>query len=274
MPRVRLGCRCFGQPYWARPSDAQGISSGCAADWGKLAVQCTDWGAEGRERGRGKGSRFMSDELGINDRWMVFVQCNRDDHEQNDDLHAFFLIQCFAVIVSSLSNLCTLNTSLSMRPCFCLPKSPFLPSLFSLSLISIGATSPLLLHALFLPLFRPLLTSLLLAQQQHSPIITSHPTTAQALAIHMNTNISTPIVGTMLTFASAPLITFLKIRNMAVAMMEAAVVNKADRKVRMAIGTVIQRLKTERGVRKMERKFRQAPMRKRPNIQWEARRTR
>ena len=68
------------------------------------------------------------------------------------------------------------------------------------------------------------------------------------------------------------MITFLKIRNMAVAMMEAAVVNNADRKVKMAIGTVIQRLKTERGVRKMERKVRQAPMRKRANIQWEARR--
>ena len=57
-------------------------------------------------------------------------------------------------------------------------------------------------------------------------------------------------------------------------MIEAAVVNKADRKVKMAIGTVIQRLKTERGVRKMERKVRQAPRRKRPNIQWEARRRR
>jgi len=60
---------------------------------------------------------------------------------------------------------------------------------------------------------------------------------------------------------------------MAVAMMEAAVVKRADRKVRMAIGTVLQRLKTERGVRKMERKVRQAPVRKRANIQWEARRT-
>lgn len=161
-----------------------------------------------------------------------------------------------------------------MYHCFFLPKSPFLPSLFSLSLISIGGTSPLLLHALFLPLFRPLLTSLLLAQQQHSPIITNHPTIAQALAIHMNTNISIPIVGTIFTFASAPLITFLKMRNMAVAMIEAAVVNNADRKVRIAIGTVIHRLKTERGARMMERKVRQAPIRKRPNIQWEARRTR
>ena len=161
-----------------------------------------------------------------------------------------------------------------MHHCFFLPKNAFFPSSFSLSLISIGATSPLLLQAPFLPLFRPLLTSLLLAQQQHSPIIINHPTIAQALAIHMNTNISIPIVGTIFTVASAPLITFLKIRNMTVAMVEAAVVNKADRKVRMAIGTVIQRLKTERGVRKMDRKVRQAPMRKRANIQWEARRTR
>ena len=165
------------------------------------------------------------------------------------------------------------NTSF-LHHCFFLPNNPFLPSSFSLSLISIGATSPLLLHALFLPLFRPLLTSLLLAQQQHSPIMINHPTIAQALAIHMNTNISIPIVGTIFTVASAPSITFLKIRNMTVAMVEAAVVNKADRKVRMAIGTVIQRLKTERGVRKMDRKVRQAPMRKRANIQWEARRTR
>ena len=160
-----------------------------------------------------------------------------------------------------------------MHHCFFLPKSPFLlPP--SLSLISIGATSPLFIHTLFRPLFRPFLTSLLLAQQQHSPIITNHPTIAQALAIHMNTNISIPIVGTMFTLTSAPLTTFLKIRNIAVAMMEAAVVNKADRKVRMAIGTVIQRLKTERGVKKMDRKVRQAPMRKKANIQWEARRTR
>ena len=170
--------------------------------------------------------------------------------------------------------LCTQHTSLSIHHCFFLPSSPFLRSPFSLSLISIGATSPLLIHALSLPLLRPLFTSLLLAQQQHSPIITNHPTIAQALAIHMNTNISIPIVATILTDASARLITFLKIRNMTVAMMEAAVVNKADRKVKMAMGTVFQRLKTERGVRKMERKVRQAPMRKRANIQWEARRRR
>lgn len=89
----------------------------------------------------------------------------------------------------------------------------------------------------------------------------------------MSTNILTPIVGTIFTLASAPLITVLKIRNMAVAMIEAAVVKRADRKVRIAIGTVLQRLKTERGVRKMQRKVRQAPVRKRANIQWEARRT-
>lgn len=157
--------------------------------------------------------------------------------------------------------------------CFFLPNTPLLPSPFSLSPNSIGATFPFLLHALFAPLFLPLLTSLLDAQQQHSPIINNHPTIAQPLAIHMNTNISTPIFGTIFTDCSAPLITLLNMMNITVAMMEAAVVNRAERKVRIAIGKVAQRVKTERGVKRVERKVRQAPVRKRANIQWEARRT-
>ena len=56
-------------------------------------------------------------------------------------------------------------------------------------------------------------------------------------------------------------------------MMEAAVVNRAERKARKAIGKVAQRVKTERGVKRVEREVRQAPVRKRANIQWEARRT-
>ena len=56
-------------------------------------------------------------------------------------------------------------------------------------------------------------------------------------------------------------------------MMDAAVVKRAERKVRRAMGTVAQRVKTLRGVRKMERKVRQAPVRKQANIQWEAKRT-
>lgn len=61
--------------------------------------------------------------------------------------------------------------------------------------------------------------------------------------------------------------------NMTVAMMEAAVVNRAERKVRKAIGKVAQWVREERGVKRIERKVRQAPVRKRVNIQWEARRT-
>ena len=62
--------------------------------------------------------------------------------------------------------------------------------------------------------------------------------------------------------------------NMAVAMMEAAVVKSADKKVKMAMGRVSQRVKMEMGERKIERKDVQAEVRKRANIQWEARRMR
>ena len=58
--------------------------------------------------------------------------------------------------------------------------------------------------------------------------------------------------------------------NMAVAIMVAAVVKRALRKVNMAIGNVSQRVKTESGERKMEKKEVQAPVRKRANIQREA----
>lgn len=61
---------------------------------------------------------------------------------------------------------------------------------------------------------------------------------------------------------------------MAVAITEAAVVNSADKKVKMAIGRVSQRVKVERGERKIERKDVQADVRKSANIQCEARRMR
>lgn len=157
--------------------------------------------------------------------------------------------------------------------CFFLPNTPLLLSPFSLSPNSIDATSPFCLRVLLAPRFFPLLTSLLDAQQQHCPIIISHPRIAQPLAIHMNANISTPMVGTMFTSGSAPSTTFLNMMNMTVAMMEAVVVNRAERKVRKAIGKVAQRVRTERGAKRIERKVRQAPVRKRVNIQWEARRT-
>lgn len=58
--------------------------------------------------------------------------------------------------------------------------------------------------------------------------------------------------------------------NMAVAMMAAAVVARAARKVRRVRGREAQRVRMERGTRKMEGKVREAPRRKRANIHWEA----
>lgn len=58
--------------------------------------------------------------------------------------------------------------------------------------------------------------------------------------------------------------------NIAVAMTAAAVVAKAARKVSRVRGKEAQRVRIERGTRKMERKLKEAPRRKRANIQWEA----
>lgn len=55
--------------------------------------------------------------------------------------------------------------------------------------------------------------------------------------------------------------------NMTVAMMLAAVVMRALRKAKMAMGKVAQRVYTLRGVIKMEMKQVHAPVRKRANIQ-------
>lgn len=68
--------------------------------------------------------------------------------------------------------------------------------------------------------------------------------------------------------------TFLKMMNMAVAIIVAPVVVRAERKANTATGKVAHRLKMESGVRKTETKQMQPPIRKRANIQWEARRTR
>lgn len=89
----------------------------------------------------------------------------------------------------------------------------------------------------------------------------------------MNANISIPIVGTILTVSTAPWTAFLKIRNMTVAITVATVVNRAVRKVKIATGHVAHRVKIENGVRNMETKQQQAPVMKRPNIQWLTTRT-
>ena len=127
--------------------------------------------------------------------------------------------------------------------------------------------------AFTLPLFLPVLTSLRLAQQQHCPTCTSHPAMAHPLAIHMNANILVPSSGTILTSASALRMTLVKITNMTVAMVAATVVKRAERKVRMAMGRVAHRDVTPRGARRIAGTVVEAPVRKRANIQWEARRT-
>lgn len=62
--------------------------------------------------------------------------------------------------------------------------------------------------------------------------------------------------------------------NMIVATTVATVVARAERKAKIAMGKVAHRVKILKGVRKMETKQVQAPVRKRANIQWEAKRTR
>lgn len=109
--------------------------------------------------------------------------------------------------------------------------------------------------------------SLLLAQQQHIPICINQATIVQALAVHMNANILIPNSGTMFTVSSAPLITLLKIKNMTVAMIEAAVVVRALAKANEAMKIVAHRLKTLQGIRKIETTLVQAPVRKSANIQ-------
>lgn len=62
--------------------------------------------------------------------------------------------------------------------------------------------------------------------------------------------------------------------NIADAMMLAAVVISAVKKVRIVRGSEAQRVRMESGVRRMEGTVRQAPAKKRANIQWDAMRTR
>ena len=101
-----------------------------------------------------------------------------------------------------------------------------------------------------------------------------HAIILNELAIHMKTNILVPSAAPMLISAAALASTFLKMTNMTVAMTVATVVAKAETKARTAIGRVRRREYIDKGVRKMLTKAVQAPVRKRPNIQWETTRTR
>ena len=101
------------------------------------------------------------------------------------------------------------------------------------------------------------------------PIWNNHAKIANALATHMNANIVLPILAPMFSSATLP-ITFRKMTNMTVAMTDAAVTKRALRNMRMEIGKVHQRERTLRGVTNIRTKDRQAAVRKRPNMTWDA----
>lgn len=87
----------------------------------------------------------------------------------------------------------------------------------------------------------------------------------KAEATHIKANILFPIAAPILTSATLPM-TFRNMTNMTVAIMEAVVVNRAVRKVNIAIGKAAQREYTDKGVRNIRIVERQAPVRKRPNM--------
>ena len=84
----------------------------------------------------------------------------------------------------------------------------------------------------------------------------------------MNTNILMPTSAPMLS-SSTEVNAFFMMMNMTVAITAATVVNRAAKKVKMPVNRVSQREKTARGFKKIMTKARQAPERKRPNIQCE-----
>jgi hypothetical protein len=101
------------------------------------------------------------------------------------------------------------------------------------------------------------------------PIWNNHAKIANALATHMNANMVVPISAPMFSSATLPM-TFRKIMNMTVAMTDAAVTKRALRNMRKEIGKVHQRERTLRGVTNMRTKDKQAEVRKRPNMAWDA----
>ena len=84
----------------------------------------------------------------------------------------------------------------------------------------------------------------------------------------MNANILVPIIEAIFTVSSAPCITFLKIINMTVAIVAAAVVVKAVTNVNIAIENVAHLVYTLNGVKKIETKLVHAPVRNSANIAW------
>jgi hypothetical protein len=139
------------------------------------------------------------------------------------------------------------------------PKTPRLDSFSLIPGVSVC-------QAFLLPVFLPFLTSLLLAQQQHRLVWINQARIDVPAAIHMNTNILMPSVAPMLS-CSTEVVAFCMMMNMTVAMTVATVVKSAAKKVKMPVNRVSQREKTARGLRIIMTKDKQAPERKRPNIQ-------
>lgn len=92
----------------------------------------------------------------------------------------------------------------------------------------------------------------------------------QPAAAHMSANIVTPTVAPMFTSLIEFLNAFLMSMNIAVPMAAPIVTRSALNKVSIMIAKAAQRLMTERGVMKMRTKVRQTPVRKKPNMTFEA----
>lgn len=82
----------------------------------------------------------------------------------------------------------------------------------------------------------------------------------------MNANILVPNEPPILS-SSTEVKAFCMMMNMTVAMTVATVVKRAAKKVKIPVKRVSQREKTARGLSSIMRNDRQAPARKRPNIQ-------
>jgi hypothetical protein len=87
--------------------------------------------------------------------------------------------------------------------------------------------------------------------------------------IHINTNISVPREAPIFSPA-CDVMTLRKITNMTVAMIVAVAVSSAAMKVKIAIGKLHHLENNTIGVMKMETKFMHTPVKKKPNIKWEA----
>jgi len=101
------------------------------------------------------------------------------------------------------------------------------------------------------------------------PVWNSQAKMANALATHIKANMVSPMLALMFSSLTL-LIVFLKIMNMTVAMMEATAQRRALMKLRMERANVHHRVRTLRGFRNMRTKERQAEVRKKPNMTWEA----